>query len=222
MLSALVGERSQAMAQAILHQIAQLLAPGCIPLFLSDGNPSYLPAIVRHFGYWVQPPRRHAKGSAPQPRWMPLPGILYAQVIKNMRRRRIVEVRRHVVIGSQAAVEQVLKACGWVINTAFVERLNLSLRQRVAPIRRRSATSCKGEEGLDSQLTLFQVYYNFVLPHASLRQALAEPMATNGSGSAKVWQPRTPAMAVGLTDHRWSLREVLMFRAPPWPQPQTV
>jgi IS1 family transposase len=222
MLSARVGERSQAMAQAVLHQIAQLLAPGCVPLFLSDGNPSYLPAIVRHFGHWVQLPRRHAKGSAPKPRWMPLPGLLYAQVVKKMRRRRIVEVKRHVVIGAQAAVDEVLRAWGWVINTSFVERLNLSLRQRVAPIRRRSATSCKGEEGLDGQLTLFQVYYNFVLPHASLRQALAEPIPTNGSGSAKLWQPRTPAMAAGLTDQRWSLREVLMFRVPPWPQPQTV
>ena len=60
---------------------------------------------------------------------------MYAQVLKKERRRRIVEVRRHVVIGIQAAVEQVLKACGWVINTAFVERLNLSLRQRGVPIR---------------------------------------------------------------------------------------
>jgi len=222
MLSAQVGERSQAMAQAVLHQIVQLLAPGCVPLFLSDGNPSYLPAIVRHFGHWVQPPHRQAKGPAPKPRWMPLPGLLYAQVIKKMRRRRIVEVKRHVVIGTQMAVDQVLSACGWVINTSFVERLNLSLRQRVAPIRRRSATSCKGEAGLDGQLTLFQVYYNFVLPHASLRQALAEPIPTNGTGSAKLWQSRTPAMAAGLTDHRWSLREVLMFRVPPWPQPQTV
>jgi IS1 family transposase len=222
MLSVQVGERSQAMAQAVLHQIVQLLAPGCVPLFLSDGNPSYLSAIVRHFGHWVQPPRRQAKGPAPKPRWMPLPGLLYAQVIKKMRRRRIVEVKRHVVIGTQMAVNQVLSACGWVINTSFVERLNLSLRQRVAPIRRRSATSCKGEAGLDGQLTLFQVYYNFVLPHTSLRQALAEPIPTNGTGLAKQWQPRTPAMAAGLTDHRWSLREVLMFRVPPWPQPQLV
>jgi hypothetical protein len=121
MLSAWVGERSQAMAQAILHQIAQLLAPGCIPLFLSDGNPSYLPAIVRHFGHWVQPPRRHAKGAAPKPRWMPLPGLLYAQVVKKMRRRRIVEIKRRVIMGTQAAIDQVLSACGWVINTAFVE-----------------------------------------------------------------------------------------------------
>ena len=221
MLSARVGERSQAMAQAVLHQITQLLAPGCVPLFLSDGNPSYPPAIVRHFGHWVQLPRRQAKGPAPKPRWMPLPELLYAQVVKKMRRRRMVEVKHLVVLGTQAAVDQVLSTCGWVINTAFVERLNLSLRQRVAAIRRRSATSCKGEDGLSYQLALFQVYYNFVLPHASLRQCLAQAIATNGTGSAKVWQPCTPAMAAGLTEHVWSLKEVLFYRVPPWPQTQT-
>ena len=120
------------------------------------------------------------------------------------------------------AVKQVLAACGWQINTAFVERLNLSLRQRVAAMGRRSATPCKSEDSLDQQLALFQVYHNFVLPHASLRQALVEPVATNGSGSAKLWRPCTPAMAAGLTNRVWSLREVLMFRAPPWSQPQTV
>src|SRR5262245_23613801 len=61
-----------------------------------------------------------------------------------------------------------------------------------------------------------------VLPHTSLRQALAEPIATNGTGSAKVWRPCTPAMAAGLTDRGWSLKEVLLYRVPPWPQPQTV
>jgi hypothetical protein len=153
---------------------------------------------------------------------MPLPGLLYAQVVKTMRRRRLVEVKHRVVFGTQAAVDRVLAACGWQINTSFIERLNLSLRQRVAAIGRRSATPCKSEDGLRQQLVLFQVYHNFVLPHASLRQALAEPVATNGSGSAKVWRPRTPAIAAGLTDHVWSLRDVLMFRVPPWPQPQTV
>ena len=103
---------------------------------------------------------------------MPRPGLLYAQVVKTMRRRRIVEVKHRVVFGTKAAVDQVLAACGWKINTAFVERLNLSLRQRVAAIGRRRATPCKGEDGLLNQLALFQVYHNFVLPHASLRQAL--------------------------------------------------
>ena len=222
LLSVQEGDRTLAMAQAVLHQIVQLLAPGCVPLFLSDGNPNYLPAIVSHFGHWVQLPRRQARGPAPKPRWMPLPELLYAQVIKTMRCRRIVEVKRQVVIGTQAAVDQVLAACGWLINTSFVERLNLSLRQRVVAIRRRSASPCKSGDGLSHQLALFHAYHNFVLPHASLRQPLPVPEATHGKGSAKQWRPCTPAMAAGLTDHVWSLREVLMFRVPPWPQPQAV
>jgi hypothetical protein len=132
---------------------------------------------------------------------MPLPVLLYAQVVKTMRRRRLVAVKHRVVFGTQRAIEQVLAICGWPINTSFVERLNLSLRQRVAAIRRRSAMPCKSEDGLSQQLALFQVYHNFVLPHASLRQALAEPVTTHGSGSARVWRPCTPAMAAGLTDH---------------------
>jgi IS1 family transposase len=222
LLSVQVGERTLAMAQAVLPQLAQLLAPGCVPLLLSDGYRHYLTAIVTHCGRWVQPPRRQATGPVPKPRWMPWPALLYAQVVKTMRRRRLVEVKHRVVLGTQAAVEQVLSACGWQINTAFVERLNLSLRQRVAAMRRRSATSCKGEDGLRQQLALFQGYHNFVLPHARLRQALAEPVPTNGRGSARVWRPCTPAMAAGLTDHVWSLTEVLCYRVPPWPQVQTV
>jgi IS1 family transposase len=220
LLSVQVGERTLAMAQAMLHQLMQLLAPGCVPLFLSDGYAHYLTAIVTHCGHWVQPPRQQATGPAPKPRWMPLPTLLYAQVIKTMRRRRLVRVSHRVVLGTLEAVQQVLAACGWQIQTAFVERLNLSLRQRVAAIGRRSATTCKGEDGLRKQLALFQVYHNFVLPHASLRQVLAAPLPTHGTGSAKVWRPCTPAMAAGLTDHVWSLREVLRYRVPPWPQPQ--
>jgi len=222
LLSVQVGERTLAMAQAVLHQIAQLLAPGCVPLFLSDDYSHYLTAIAAHCGHWVQSPRRQPRGPAPKPRWMPLPELLYAQVVKTIRRRRIVEVKHRVVFGTKAAVAQVLAACGWQINTAFVERLNLSLRQRVAALGRRSATPCKSEDGLGQQLALFQVYHNFVLPHSSLRQALAEPVPTNGSGSAQVWRPCTPAMAAGLTDQVWNLREMILFRVPPWPQTQTV
>jgi hypothetical protein len=69
---------------------------------------------------------------------------------------------------------------------------------------------------------VFHVYYNFVLAHASLRQPLLDPEATNGSGSAKLWQPCTPALAAGLTDHVWTLQEVLLYRVPPWSQPHVV
>jgi IS1 family transposase len=213
-----VGERTQAMAQRFIHHVAQVLAPDCAPLFVTDGFREYATALLTHYGCWAQPPRRQAKGPVPKPRWMPLPQLLYAQVVKTMRRRRLVNVTHRVVFGTIEAVNQVLVPLGWQINTALVERCNLSLRQHVAAIGRRVNTLCKGEAGLRQQLVLYHVYYNFVLPHASLRQ----PLATHGQGAAKVWQPCTPAMAAGLTDHVWSLREVLMCRVPPWPQPQTV
>ena len=108
LLSVQVGERTLAMAQAVLHQIAQLVAPDCVPLFLSDGYSHYLTAIVAHFGHWVQLSRRQARGPAPKPRWMPRPPLLYAQVVKTTRRRRLVKVTHRVVFGTQAAVDRVL------------------------------------------------------------------------------------------------------------------
>jgi IS1 family transposase len=214
-----VGDRTLAMAQRVVHQVAQVLAPGCLPLFLTDGFKEYATALLTHYGQWVQPPRRHIRGSAPKPRWMPRPGLLYAQVIKTVRRRRLVRVHYRVVFGTLEAVQQVLAACGWQINTAFIERVNLTIRQHVAAVGRRVMTLCKGAEGLRQQLALYHVYYNFCLPHASLRVPLLQPEPTNGTGSTKRWRLRTPAMAAGLTDHVWTLREVLLFRVPPWPQP---
>jgi len=214
-----VGHRTLAMAQHVVHHVVQVLAPDCAPLFLTDGFREYLTALLTHYGAWVQPPRRQAKGALPKPRWMPLPQLLYAQVVKTVRRRRLVRVRHRVVFGTLEAVEQVLAACGWQINTAFVERVNLSIRQHVVAVGRRVTTLCKGEDGMQQQLVLYHVYYNFCVPHASVRQPLPQPEPTHGTGSAKQWRPCTPAMAAGLTDHVWTLREVLLFRVPPWPQP---
>jgi IS1 family transposase/transposase-like protein len=214
-----VGERTLTMAQTVVHQVAQVLAPDCAPLFLTDGFREYLTALLTHYGHWVQPERRQAKGPLPKSRWMPQPGLLYAQVVKTVRRRRLVRVRHRVVFGTLEAIQQALAACGWQIQTAFVERLNLTIRQHVAAVGRRVSTLCKGEDGLRQQLALYHVYYNFCLPHASLRVPLPQPLPTNGTGSAQQWRPRTPAMAAGLTEHVWTLREVLLFRVPPWHQP---
>jgi IS1 family transposase len=214
-----VGTRSLEMAQRVVHHLVQVLAPGCMPLFLTDGFRAYMTAILTHFGQWRQPERRQDKGPMPKPRWLPLPALLYAQVVKSYRRRRIVAVKHRVVFGTMERVKQVLSACGRQINTAFVERLNLSIRQHIAAVGRRVSTLCKGEAGLRQQLALYHVYYNFCLPHASLRQPMPQPVHTKGTGSAKHWRPCTPAMAAGLTEHVWSLREVLLYRVPPWPQP---
>ena len=167
-----VGCRTLAMAQRVVHQVAKVLAPGCVPLFLTDGLKDYGTALLTHFGFWMQPERRQDKGPRPKPRWMPLPELLYAQVVKSYRRRRIIGVKHRVVFGARLAIEQMLARCGWTINTAFVERLNLDIRQRVAAIGRRVNTLCQDEAGLQQQLVLFQVYHNFVVPHGSLRQRL--------------------------------------------------
>src|SRR5262249_19681387 len=88
-----------------------------------------------------------------------LPGLLYAQVVKTMRRRRLVAVTHRMVFGTLEAVNQLLAPLGWQINTSFVERLNLTLRQHVAAVGRRVSTLCKAEDGLRQQLALYHVYY---------------------------------------------------------------
>src|SRR5215510_15080530 len=146
-----IGDRTLAMAQRFVHHVAQVLTPDCAPLFLTDGFREYLTALLTHYGDWVQPPRRQDKGPMPKPRWMPRPQLLYAQVVKTVRRRRLVAVQHRVVFGTLDAVNQVLAPLGWQINTAFVERLNLTIRQHVAAVGRRVSTLCKHEAGLRQQ-----------------------------------------------------------------------
>jgi IS1 family transposase/transposase-like protein len=214
-----VGERTLAMAQRLVHQVIHVLTPGGLPLFLTDGFKEYATALLTHCGHWVQLPRSQAKGPAPKPRWMPRPELLYAQVVKMYRRRHLVRMQPRVVFGTLAQVTHILAPLGWHINTAFVERVNLTLRHHIAAVGRRVMTVAKRAAGLRDQLHLYHTYYNFCLPHGSLRVPLVHPEPTRGTGSAKCWWPRTPAMAAGLTDRVWTLREVLLYRVPPWPQP---
>src|SRR5262249_39521294 len=171
-----VGDRTLAMARRLVHQITQVLAPEGAPLFLTDGFREYLTALVTHDGEWMQPERRQAQGSQPKPSWMPLPGLLYAQVVKRYRRRRITAVIHWGVFGARETIESILAKRGWKINTALIERLNLEFRQHVAAIGRRVNTLCKHEAGLRQQLAIFHTYHNFVLPHASLRLPLSDSM----------------------------------------------
>jgi hypothetical protein len=147
-----VGTRSLEMAQRVGHQVVQRLAPGCVPLCVTDGLKDSGTAFLPHWGQWRQPARRRDKGPMPQPRWVSLPELLYAQVVQSSRRRRIVGVKYRVVFGAMERVQQVLSACGRKSNTAFVERLNLDSRQRVAAVGRRVNPLCQGTDGLRQQL----------------------------------------------------------------------
>jgi transposase-like protein/IS1 family transposase len=211
-----VGDRSLDMAQQLVHGVVGVLAPGVVPLFLTDQLAAYGKAVLTHFGCWVE--RVSEKSGRILHRWMPKEQLRYAQVKKQRRRRKIVAVTTKVVFGTKEAVRAVLRAAGHRINTAFVERLNRTLRAHVPGLGRREEGLAKTKEGLRRRLMLVMGYYNLCLPHLSLRQALPSPIPTKGNGSPKKWMPRTPAIAGGITDHIWSMEEFLLFRVPPWRQ----
>jgi hypothetical protein len=151
---------------------------------------------------------------------MPLPGLKYAQVVKRRIKRRLVHVSHKVVYGSKDSVrERIRQSIGNMINTSFVERMNLTLRHHVPALARRTIQIAKTILGLEQQLLLTGAYYNFCLPHSSLRQPLPVPIPTKGNGSPKLWRQVTPAMAAGITDRVLAMEDLLMFRAPPWHQP---
>lgn len=210
-----IGDRCLAMAQQLVHHVVRRLAPDCQPLFLSDSLRDYATALLTHFGHWVQHPRRQPQGPPPKPRWCALSQLRYAQVIKKCRRRRWVKLIQRVVFGSRDEIDRVLARHGWQINTAFIERLNLTLRQHIAAIGRRVITLAKSDVGLHRQLHLFQAYYNVCREYASLRSA----WTPDSNRPTPRGRTITPAMAAGLTDHAWSLRELLLFRVPLWQHP---
>jgi IS1 family transposase len=218
MLATVVGDRSLATAQRLVHAVVRVLAPGVAPVFVTDGLAHYATALLTHFGDWVSLPRQGSRGPHPKPRWLPLPQLHYAQVVKRRVKSRVVEVTTRIVYGTVEVIQQTLAQQGWQINTAFIERLNRTIRHQVPALGRRVVSLAKTSQGLSQQLSLWRGYYNFCLPHTSLRLALPEPRPTRGQGSPKKWRPRTPAMAAKVTSHLWTMKDLLLFRVPPWPQ----
>lgn len=104
---------------------------------------------------------------------------------------------------------------GGCINTAYIERLNATFRQRLACLARRSRALARTPEMLE-QGDLVGCVYNFCTPHQSLRLKLYL------DSHRYRWVKRTPAMAAGLTNHCWSVREVLCFKiaSPPYLPPK--
>jgi IS1 family transposase len=214
-LSLVVGEREEEQAVGVLSQLKARLAAGCLPLFTSDQLPQYLQALLRVFGRWIQPQRRGARGRFPNPRLEAPDDLLYATVHKHKQNGRVTSVTTQTVLGDPAAIARQLEAArpGLKINTSFIERFNLTLRHLVSRLRRKGLTFSKKRKYLIWHLQLATAYYHLVRPHGSLRQRLDQPSPTRGS--PKLWRLRTPSMAAGLTNHIWSMKELLSFRVPP-------
>jgi IS1 family transposase len=214
-LAFVVGKRTQASANVLLQRVAHV-TDDRIPFFTSDQLAEYRTALLEVYGQWYQPARNGSRGCFPKRTLVAPPDLVYAQVVKRRERGQVVQVTHKVVFGSAEAMQTCLEtsAASSTINTSFVERDNLTLRQQNRRLTRKTNGFSKELGWLERHLWLTLAYYHFVLPHASLRSKLAEPEPTRGTGSARRWRPVTPAMAAGLTDHVWTTAELLSYRAP--------
>jgi hypothetical protein len=183
-----VGGRTQEMAYSVVHELKGRLKAGWVPVFSTDGLRHYFYALTAHFGKWE-------REGGKKPVWVLVSEFLYAQVIKHQRRRRTVEVERRMVVGEEGEYRNRLKAEGLTgrINTSFIERLNLTIRQCVSKLTRRTWGPARYEAELMEHLEWWRMYYHFARYHESLRVKLGEPIERNGKRQPQRYKKQTPA-----------------------------
>lgn len=192
--------RSKHMIVECLRQVAQCAL--CRPLLLAvDGMNMYQTAIKKAFR------SKHPVGKGGRMKFVEWGNIILTQVVK-MRGNQWGNVETVVTLGTdeQAAQLRQRSKGGWRINTAFIERFNATVRQHLACLTRRSRATAKKQQTLISGMYLMGCVYNFCTNHRSLAEALYF------TPRRRHWIQRTPAMAAGLTDHRWTVGELLKFK----------
>lgn len=204
-------KRDQSLIQHLADQIRGIAL--CRPLLLAvDGLASYVSAFERAFRSPV--PRQGQPGRCQLRSWSE---VVIVQVVKQRLDDHLTILRR-IVQGSPDQVSKLLQATqnGGKINTAFIERLNATFRQRLAWLARRSRNLARQPETLQAGMVIVGCLYNFCTYHDSLRVAFY--LAQGGQR----WLQRTPAIAAGLTDHLWTMEELFTFKVPPprWAPPK--
>lgn len=199
--------RDTRLADRLLAQVrrcAQAVGP---LLVCTDGWAAYPGSIRRAFREKVK--QTPGRGRCQLHVW---PELLIATVIKHTKHRRVVEITRGMRQGTIEEAQHLLTQSrgGNVLNTAFIERLNATFRARLAALTRRCRHAAHRLEALETGMYLIGCVYNFCVVHDEL------------SSSRHFGQPTTPAMAAGLTLHRWSIKQMLLFQvAPPvWVAPK--
>lgn len=201
--------RDRKLLTRLISRVRRCALYGAI-LFCTDGLVTYLRVVRQVFR---EPVRGTGRG---RPRLVEWPQLCVAQVVKRYQKRRVVAVERRIKHGTEAQVEALRHKAHAesVINTAYIERLNATFRQCLAALIRRGRALARQTRTLHHGMFLVGTVYNFCMPHESLRVACPT--------GARKWRERTPAMAAGLTDHCWSVKELLSFPVPPprWKPPK--
>ncbi len=153
-------------------------------------------------------------GKPGRPRGQSWKTLHIAQVVKPYVQRRVAGVERRMVAGRAAQIQKLRRHSQGgpgVINTAYIERLNATFRERLAALTRRGRALARCTATLQAGMYLIGTVYNFCTYHTSLSRPKA------GTAAA-----RTPAMAAAITTHRWTVQELLAFHVPPprWTPPK--
>lgn len=174
-------------------------------LFCTDGLKAYLRAIRTVFREPV------ASAEVGRPRLLMWKRIFIAQSVKQYEAGRVVGIDRRIIEGTTAEVEAMIERTQGkgVLNTAFIERLNATFRQCLAALVRRGRAIARLSRTLEAGMYLVGTVYNFCCEHQSLR--------IEGLIGGHKWLERTPAMAAGITDHCWTIRELLSYQVAPRP-----
>jgi len=209
-LASLVGNRNLYNARRLLRKIQRCL-DGSLPLFTSDSLPHYADVLLELFGQWQKDEPTGLPGRPCKPKRVPSSDLCYAQVHKERQGGRVVKVTRSIIFGKRRTVEgqaaSLRREDGTEgqINTAYIERDNLTLRQELRRLTRKTLGFSKNRRELQHALDFIDAHDNFVKPHSSLR--LKAP-----SGADRLWMRRTPAMAAGISNHIWTLQELLCYK----------
>ncbi len=153
-----LGPRTQNAAHTVIHSLRELLAPGCIPLFTSDGLNVYFYALTAHFGQWREVVCRGRNVR----RWQVTAGLIYGQVKKSYRRRKLVRVTHVMRLGTAEDLTLALQGMGFSgrLNTAFIERVNLTIRHGIASLARRTWATAQQTPYLLAHLEWWRAYYH--------------------------------------------------------------
>jgi transposase-like protein len=203
-------KRDKALITALVQQVRRSALSTAL-LVCVDGLASYASAFPAAFRHAVRTGRRG------RPRLVLAAGFQLAQVVNHSTKRQVTSVTQRVVQGTSAGIHAVLGATrtGVMITTAYIERLNATFRSRLSCLTRRGRAIARTQVLVSGGMWLVGGSYNFCTYHASLRECAP-------SGATKKWKERTPAMAAGLSDHCWTLKELMQYQVPPpaWVAPK--
>jgi hypothetical protein len=205
MLAAVVGPRSASSALTLIQLTAGRIVG--VPCFFSEGFSSYWAALLATYHQGKPFARTGKRGRPREPLLEPHPDLVYGQGIKQKVKGRRQAVKYRIVCGIPRFVAQRL-----ALSPSLLERLNLTRRQPLAPRGRKRLGFCKEREQLRRRVVFFPAFYNFARPPQSLRLPLLEPAPNPPGLIHPKWQPRTPGMAAGLTEHVWTFRELLTMK----------